>query len=75
MNLLNVYHREELNVSVKRLKGDPKLSSFTVKPSDSIQDFIDCQLFELSGKKSDDLFLVYTGKQLDMELSFQEEVV
>ena len=66
VNLLNVQGREELNISIKKLKGDPKLSNFTVKPTDNIQSFIDCRLFELFGKKSDDLFLVYTGKQLDL---------
>ena len=70
-----MFGREQLKINIKRLRGDSRLSEFTVKPCDNIQEFIDEKLFEIYGKKSDDLFLVYTGKQMDMELSFEEEFV
>jgi hypothetical protein len=40
-----------------------------------IKDFIDNELYEQYHQNSNDLFLVYTGKQLDIHKTFEEEYV
>ena len=46
-----------------------------VESKSFIKDFINEKLFEAFGQNCEDIFLVYTGKQLDVQKSFHEEFV
>ena len=73
VNLNNV--KEVIKLHIKRLEGGRSLSHFQIESNLKIKDFIDTQLYETFGQKSDEIFLVYTGKQLDINKSFEEEHV
>lgn len=49
--------------------------TFTVAPSDAIKKFADEQLAPHSNKRSNEIFLVYASKQLEMESTFEEQWV
>lgn len=74
VNLDNV-HKEFINLHIKRLEGEKLITHFRVPSRSNIKDFIDGKLFEAFRLNSDDIFLVYTGKQLDLHKTFEEEYV
>jgi hypothetical protein len=64
-----------LNIHIKRLDGPKALSTFTVESNSSIKDFINGKMYECFNQNSDEVFLVYTGKQVDINKTFYEEYV
>ena len=46
-----------------------------VESNTSIKDFINSKLYECFNQSTDEIFLVYTGKQLDINKTFLEEYV
>ena len=77
MHVVNLdrVNREYLNIHIKRLEGNKTLTHFMVESKSFIKDFINEKLFEAFGQNCEDIFLVYTGKQLDVQKSFHEEFV
>lgn len=74
VNLDNV-NKPSLNLHIKRLEGERTLTHFEVQSGSLIKDFIDGPLLNTFQQSSEDVFLVYTGKQLDIHKSFAEEYV
>lgn len=67
---LNNAEKEVLNIHVKRLEGGRTLNHYKVESNSTIKDFIDGKIFETMNLNSDQVFLVYTGKQLDIQKTF-----
>ena len=63
-------NRQWLNIHIKRLDGPKALSTFTVESNSVIKDFINSKLYECFNQNSEDIFLVYTGKQIDISKTF-----
>jgi hypothetical protein len=55
-------------------KGSPR-TDFEVDSDSLIKEFINHNLLKLYEVNEEDIFLVYTGKQLNAEKSFREELV
>lgn len=51
------------------------MTHFKVSSKCNIKEFIDTKLYEIFNHQSDQIFLVYTGKQLDITKNFEEEFV
>lgn len=67
--------RPQLQIHVKRLSGSHPLAHFAIPSSTLVQDFINHQLNGLYQQTADEIFLVYTGKQLGLAKTFEEEYV
>lgn len=74
VNMLGV-RRDSITINVKKLKGRINPVKLEVSSHMKIRSFIDEKLFKVYGEKSDKIFLVYIGKQLNLEGTFIEEDV
>lgn len=66
--------RETIEIKVKDLNGS-QTTSFEVDSSTNIKEFIDSKLPENFGANTEELVLVYIGRQLKSDKSFKEEKV
>jgi hypothetical protein len=67
--------RDSISINVKKLKGRINPVKLEVSSHMKIRNFIDEKLFKVYGEKSNKIFLVYIGKQLNLEKTFIEEDV
>ena len=67
--------REWLNIHIKRLEGTKSYSNFTIKARTQIKEFINTKFFECYNQNEEEIFLVYTGRQLDINKTFLDEFV
>lgn len=74
IDLRNV-DQQEIQISIKTLEKGAQKYTFDIKSDDIIQEFIDSNLVDTYKVGPGDMFLVYTGKQLNPDKTFKEELV
>jgi hypothetical protein len=60
---------------VKSLEQGATRENFNVNTNSLIKDFINENLLRLYEVNIDDIFLVYTGKQVDIHKNFKQELI
>lgn len=66
---------DNISLYVKALDKAAKREKYDVSTNMLIKDFISDNLLKLYEVNMEDIFLVYTGKQVDVHKKFQEELI
>jgi len=68
-------HLDNISLYVKALDKAAKREKYAVSTNMLIKDFISGNLLKLYEVNMKDIFLVYTGKQVDVHKNFKEELI